>query len=249
MHIPSPDPERTVLYHGTFMPFKGVPTYGMHDALDTGYPSATPHPDLSDKWAGSDRHSRIYSVEIPTERVLDLIEESRDMMRRDQWGNLGELIKQAGREDDYSAVAIQDITSGGKYDTEFRIVNPPDETEWRVGPATSSAHISGYIDNLMFRLDSGERITQSERNLALEQLSDYVAADMMRLDRVNEIIDRRWLDENQRGRHLNALVNQQQALMSSIEQDSNLIKRLESYPSKHRYNKPYQKSGRGGLYR
>ena len=108
---------RGTLYHGTPQFYFGPPTRGSKDVLGTKFLSMTTNPHTAEFFAGSNRDSRVFSMEVPREAVLDLRRESEDLSKRGQQ-RLAALMQKAAKSGQYEAVAINDIT-GGTDEMEF----------------------------------------------------------------------------------------------------------------------------------
>ena len=156
------------LYHGTGRLFEGFPSRGGKDVLQTGYPSFTHDEGLAEFFAGSNKDARVYSVEVPVDKILDLREESK----KGKWKELGEKIRAAGRSNEYDAVAIHDIINGDKDGAEFRLIKTPAKSKWQVTRTAESIETYRKFDETVRKIQAGEATTKRERDHAAKMLND-----------------------------------------------------------------------------
>ena len=69
-------------------------------------------PEAAEFFAGGGRDSRIYSVEIPKDRVLDFTKDSQRWSKVGAWGPVKKKIEDTGKKGKYDAIAIHDVTFG-----------------------------------------------------------------------------------------------------------------------------------------
>ena len=163
MLIPRPpDSNNMVLYHGTPSFYEGPPTRGGKDVLKTGYPSMSGNPEAAESFAGGSRDSRIYSVEIPKERILDFTKDSQRWSKAGALGPIKKKIQDAGKKGKYDAIAIHDVTFGSD-EPEYRLLRAPDPGDWHVGPTTEHVENFAETDDTIRRFRAGEPITTRER--------------------------------------------------------------------------------------
>ena len=174
MPIQSMTPGRIVLYHGTSHYYEGPPTLGGKDVLKTGYPSMASDPYMAEYFAGGARDSRIYAIEVPTERILDLSDESDKWVRRKNLAPLRKQIDAAAASGKYDAVMLHDMTFGDEDGVEFRLLRKPEDSEWQVAP--TSEHVENYreFDDVTGRLERGQYITRAERERMAEFLEEEI---------------------------------------------------------------------------
>ena len=166
MLIPSSDLDQVVMYHGTPRYFEGPPTVGHKDVLRTGTLSLTSNPYVAEFFAGGARDSKIWSLEMPRDRILDLTNKSDKRLPKE--------IEKAKRSGEYDAVAIRDITFGDEDQVEFRLLNPPSPEDWHVGPTVE--HVDTYTDfnKSVESFKKGWELSESERLEAIEFLKDEI---------------------------------------------------------------------------
>ena len=157
-----PDSDTVVLYHGTPKYYEGPPTRGDKDVLKTGYPSMSGNPEAADFFGGGGRDSRIYSVEIPKDRILDFTKGSQRWSKAGAWGPVRKKIEDAGKKGEYDAIAIHDVTFGSD-EPEYRLLRAPNPDDWHVGPTTEHVENFAETDDIVRRFRAGEPITTRER--------------------------------------------------------------------------------------
>ena len=182
--------DRTIrLYHGTGSYFVGPPTFGEKDILGTKLVSLTASPDLAELFAGSARHGRIFHVDIPQTKILDLRAESEDMSDEGK-KRLAALINDAVRGGQYEAVAINNITTGDE-DVEYRLLRPLPDARWKVQRSPWTVEEYKEYDSIVRRLTNGMPITPAERRKALGVLKEDIDAELYELKALKAMNDPR----------------------------------------------------------
>ena len=155
------------LYHGTHRAFDDAPKYGGKDVLQTGFVSLTENKDLANLFASEGPDSRIYSIDIPHEEILDLQAESEELGGKRKWKDLSELIKKAA-EDGYTAVAIHDITLGSD-EPEYRLVKDINLKQWDINPSAGNIKRYGKTGKILSQFNEGEQITEKDYKRVLKE--------------------------------------------------------------------------------
>ena len=175
------------LYHGTGNLFEGPPTKGGKDVLRTGYPSFTGDPDVAEFFAGGSRDARIYSVEVPRERILDLTDD-RDARRRN-WRGLSKKVEEAAAGGMYDAVAIPDITFGDD-EPEYRLFTS-DPDAFSVHPSSEYYETYGDVDDVLARARAGQGVDETRQAEVRRILLEDVAQDAEMIRTMDSLRDER----------------------------------------------------------
>ena len=181
------------LYHGTARFYAGPPTLGYKCVLKTGYPSMTNDPMTAEFFTNACRDGRVYSLEVPLDRVLNLTEQARKLSRRKRWKAIGDLVRSAADTGQYWAVAITDIMFGGD-DPEFRLVGTPPEDAWSVRPAQQQLEYYQAYNDVIRRFTSGQPLGHLERMAAISTLTEAMDIDRDSVDSMLEMAGELGLD-------------------------------------------------------
>lgn len=207
------------LYHGTGQFYTGPPTLGYKCLLKTGYPSMTNDPMVAEFFTDGSRDGRIYRLEVPLDKILNVTEQARKLSRRKQWSKIGDLVLDGAETGRYWAVAITDITFGND-EPEFRLVGTPPDDAWTVRPSQQQLEYYREHNDVIRRFKSGQPLGHIERMEAILTLQEAMDMDRDSADTLLVMADELGLEPDRHLPKLNERMAADRELLTALEINS-----------------------------